>query len=213
MLRRVHLSLRWPMLGLVYLSLGQRMLVSMLPCVRAYRCKHQSKLLRPSRCCCRVVVLRRLNRRLTLAYISGCRLLGQPHFRLVRLSLSSSSSELQQVFASGAEAAMVVPPPAPSSRMSRASRRSVASSLAMELFGYSREMTGHVMQMVGQMQDQAQNQLNQVVAQAEAQRAEAKQLEEAQWVEARQREEMLIQMKIATKQANADREKGQLEAT
>jgi len=83
----------------------------------------------------------------------------------------------------------------------------------MELFGYSREMTGHVMQMVGQMQDQAQNQLNQVVAQAEAQRAEAKQLEEAQWVEARQREEMLIQMKIATKQANADREKGQLEAT
>ena len=128
-------------------------------------------------------------------------------------SVSSSSSELQQVFASGAETAMVVPPPAPSSRMSRASRRSVASSLAMELFGYSREMTGHVMQMVGQMQDQAQNQLNQVVAQAEAQRAEAKQLEEAQWVEARQREEMLIQMKIATKQANADREKGQLEAT
>jgi len=43
----------------------------------------------------------------------------------------------------------------------------------MELFGYSREMTGHVMQM-------AQNQLNQVLAREETQRAEAKQREEAQ---------------------------------
>ena len=67
-------------------------------------------------------------------------------------SVSSSSSELQQVFASGADAAMVVPPSARSSRMSHASRRSVAasrrsisSSLAMEMFGYSREITGHVM--------------------------------------------------------------------
>ena len=69
--------------------------------------------------------------------------------------------------------------------MSRSSRRSVAS-LAMEFFGYSREMTGHVA-MVGQIQDQAQNQLNQVLAQAGAQRAEAKQREEAQRAEARQR--------------------------
>ena len=68
------------------------------------------------------------------------------------------------MFASGAEAAMVVPPSARSSRMSRASRRSIASSLAMEMFGYSREMTGHVVQMAGQMQ-----------AQAEAQRVDAKQ--------------------------------------
>ena len=60
-------------------------------------------------------------------------------------SESSSSSELQQVFASGAEAAMTVSPSARSSRMSRASRRSISSSLAMERFGYSREMTGHVM--------------------------------------------------------------------
>jgi len=50
----------------------------------------------------------------------------------------------------------------------------------MELFGYSREMIGHVMQTAGQMQDQAQNQLNQVLAREETQRAEAKQREEAQ---------------------------------
>jgi len=48
----------------------------------------------------------------------------------------------------------------------------------MEVFGYSREMTGHIMQVVGQMQaqaqqDQRQNQLNQVLAQAEAQRLDA----------------------------------------
>ena len=79
-------------------------------------------------------------------------------------SMSSSSSELQQVFASGAKAAIMVPP---SARSSRASRRSMASSLVMELFGYSREMAGHVMQVVGQMQDQSQNQMNQLLAQAE----------------------------------------------
>jgi len=43
----------------------------------------------------------------------------------------------------------------------------------MEMFGYSREMTGHVVQMAGQMQ-----------AQAEAQRMDAKQREEAQRAEA-----------------------------
>jgi len=43
----------------------------------------------------------------------------------------------------------------------------MASSLVMELFGYSREMAGHVMQVVGQMQDQSQNQMNQLLAQAE----------------------------------------------
>ena len=100
--------------------------------------------------------------------------------RLVRRSLCHLVAQLQQVFASVAEAAIVVPPSARSSRMSRASRRSVASSLSMELFGYSREMIGHVMQMAGQMQDQAQNQLNQVLAREETQRAEAKQREEAQ---------------------------------
>ena len=84
-------------------------------------------------------------------------------------SVSSSSSELQHVYAFGPEAAMVVPRPTRSSRMSRTSRRSVALSLAMEIFGYSRDMSGHLMQMVGQMQTQA-----------EAQRVDAKQREEAQ---------------------------------
>ena len=128
-------------------------------------------------------------------------------------SMSSSSSELQQVFASGAEAAMAVPPSARSSRMSRASRHSVGSSLAMEVFGYSMEMTGHMMQM-------AQAQLNQVLAQAEAQRAEARQREEAQRVEAQAqraeamkreelalaREQMLARMKAKTEEASQKRE-------
>ena len=83
-------------------------------------------------------------------------------------SVSSSGSELQQAFAPGAEAAMVMPPPARSSRMSRTSRRSVASSLAMKIFAYSRDITGHVTHMAGQMQTQV-----------EAQRVEAKQREEA----------------------------------
>jgi len=30
----------------------------------------------------------------------------------------------------------------------------------MEVFGYSREMTGHVMQMAQMQQDQSQNQMN-----------------------------------------------------
>jgi len=66
----------------------------------------------------------------------------------------------------------------------------------MEIFGYSRDISGHLMQMVGQMQaqaqaqqDQSQNQMNQILAQAEVQRVEAKQREEAQRAEARQREE------------------------
>jgi len=102
----------------------------------------------------------------------------------------------------------------------------------MEIFGYSREMTGHVMQMAGQMQaqaqaqqDQNQNQMNQLLAQAEAQRAEAqaqradaKQREEAQRAEAKQRqesirsenlarEELLIKMKTDADRTNAERER------
>jgi len=97
----------------------------------------------------------------------------------------------------------------------------------MEMFGYSREMTSHVMQVVGQMQahaqaqqDQAQDQLNQVMAQAEAQRADAKQRKEAQRVEAQAqraeamnreelalaREQMLARMKAETKEASQKRE-------
>ena len=72
-------------------------------------------------------------------------------------SVSSSSSELQQLMAPRTEAPVVVPPSVRSSRasrMSRTSRRSVASSLAMEIFGFPREMSGQTAQLVGQMQDQ-----------------------------------------------------------
>jgi len=84
----LHRGLRWPILGPMYLGLGQRILASMLLCARVYRCRHQSKLLRSSRCSCWVVVLRRLSRQPTLACMSGCRLPEQPHLRLVRLALS-----------------------------------------------------------------------------------------------------------------------------
>jgi len=92
----------------------------------------------------------------------------------------------------------------------------------MEMFGYSREMIGHVMQVVVQMQaqaqtqqDQSQNQLNQVLAQAEAQRADAKQREEAQRAEAMKREELALareQMlaKIKAESDDATRKREQL---
>jgi len=63
-------------------------------------------------------------------------------------SLSPSSSELQQAFPSGTNAAMMAPPTVLSSRALRStrhSRRSAASSLAAEL----REMSGHFMHMMG----------------------------------------------------------------
>ena len=78
-------------------------------------------------------------------------------------SVSSSRSELEQVLAPRVEAPVVVPPSvrlSRTSRMSRTSRRSVASSLAMEIFSFSREMSGQVM------------------AQAEAQRQDAQRREE-----------------------------------
>jgi len=100
-------------------------------------------------------------------------------------SVSSSSSELQQVLAPRTEAPVVVPPSVRSSRasrMSRTSRRSVASSLAIKIFGFAREMSGQTTQLVGQMQahaqvyqDQSQNQMNLILAQAEAHKQEARQ--------------------------------------
>jgi len=66
--------------------------------------------------------------------------------------------------------------------MSRTSRRSVASSLAIKIFGFAREMSGQTTQLVGQMQahaqvyqDQSQNQMNLILAQAEAHKQEARQ--------------------------------------
>jgi len=90
-------------------------------------------------------------------------------------SVLSSSSELQELLAPRTEALAVVPPSVRSSRasrMSRTSRRSVASSLAMEIFGFAREMSGQTAQLVGQIK-----------AQAEVHRQEAKQREEAQCAE------------------------------
>ena len=74
-------------------------------------------------------------------------------------SVSSSSSELRQVLAMRTEAPVVVPPSVRSSRVSRTSRvsrHSATSSLAMEIFGFAREMSGQTTQLVGQMQAQAQ---------------------------------------------------------
>jgi len=73
-------------------------------------------------------------------------------------------------------------------RMSRASRRrtrqTAVSSVAAEILGFSREMSGNMMTMFGQMQvqtlayaqtqqDKNQNQINQILAQAEIQRLDA----------------------------------------
>ena len=142
-------------------------------------------------------MLRRLSRRLTPDIWDSCTPPSPAE------SVSFSSSELQQAFASGAEAAMVMPPPARSSRMSRTSERSVASSLAMEIFGFSRDMSGNLMQVVGQVQTQAEAQRLDALAQRDeakrreeaqreeicAQRAEVKQREEAQRAEAKQTKE------------------------
>ena len=117
-------------------------------------------------------------------------------------SVSSSSSELQQLMAPRTEAPVVVPPSVRSSRasrMSRTSRRSVTSSLAMEIFGFAREMSGQTTQLVGQMQaqaqayqDQSKNQMNLILAQAEAHKQEAKQRDETQRAEAKQREDSAV---------------------
>jgi len=63
--------------------------------------------------------------------------------------------------------------------------------MATELFGFTRETSGHFINMVGQMQPQAwaqreqnQNQMNQILAQAETQRLDFEQREEVQRAEA-----------------------------
>ena len=140
-------------------------------------------------------------------------------------SVSFSSSELRQVLAPRTEAPVVVPPSVRSSRasrMSRTSRRSVASSLAMEMFGFAREMSGQTTLLVGQMQaqaqayqDQSQNQINLMLAQAEAHKQEALQTEDAQRAEvqaqraeAKQREE--AQRAEALKRKEAQRIEAQI---
>ena len=112
-------------------------------------------------------------------------------------SISSSGSELQQLVGPPTQAPVVVPPSVRSSRVSRTSRmsrHSASSSLAMEIFGFAREMSGQTTQLVGQMQaqaqvyqDQSQNQINLIFAQAEAHKQESRRREEIQWQEAKQR--------------------------
>ena len=142
-----------------------------------------------------------------------------PHSRVIEWLQTSESmpppssvvepvpiSEPQPSLPLGAEAVVSGPRSARVSRTSHSTRRaqSVTSTMAIEHLGYTREIHGHLLNAVGQMQTQA-----------EAQRAEAKQREEAQRAEARQREEtpradnlqLLVQLKLNADQANAEREK------
>ena len=105
-------------------------------------------------------MLRRHTRDLTPVYINGYRHQEQQHLRPARLSRCHLVViELQQAFPAGANAAMIAPPTVRSSRASRStrhSRRSVASSMAAELFDFTREMSGHFMHMMGEVQEQNQ---------------------------------------------------------
>ena len=152
----------------------------------------------------------------------------------VEPSLSSNPSELHPPLPLGADAAMMAPHHSRTSRVShstRRTRRTAVSSVAAEILGFSREMTGHLVNVVGQMQAQAQVQqnlnqiqLNQIVNQNEAIRADAKMREEraekrekAQIEVAEKREEnirnenlvreqMLVKMKTEADEASCKRE-------
>jgi len=110
---------------------------------------------------------------------------------------------------------------------------SATSSIAAEILGYSREMSGHLMNMMNMAQvqaqhDQSQNHVNQILAQNEMLRWDAKQREEnrrkenlaqaeVQRLDAEQREdsmrnknlareELFIRMKTEADMANQKRE-------
>jgi len=81
--------------------------------------------------------------------------------------------------------------------------------MAAELLGFTKEISGHLMNAVGQMQTQAEAQR----LDAQAQRAEARQREEALNAMALKRDEnnlareqLLIQLKLNADQINAERE-------
>jgi len=80
----------------------------------------------------------------------------------------------------------------------------------MEIFGFAREMSGQTAQLVGQMQDQNQNQINLIVAQAEAYKQEALKREEAQRTEAIRREEMSLAREQMMAKIKADTEEASL---
>jgi len=87
----------------------------------------------------------------------------------------------------------------------------------MEIFGFAREMSGQTAQLVGQMQDQNQNQINLIVAQAEAYKQEALKREETQRLEAQilrteaiKREEMSLAREQMMAKIKADTEEASL---
>jgi len=143
---------------------------------------------------------------------------------LAESTLSSDRSEPQpQALPLGADATTLAPRTAATSRAAsrstRHSRRSATSSIAAEILGYSREMSGHLMNMMGHFQakvqtqhEQSQNHVNQILAQNEMQRLDAKQREDSIRNENLNREELFIRMKISADQANVEREKAQTEA-
>jgi len=101
---------------------------------------------------------------------------------------SSGYAGHQTTLPMGAEAATLapcVPRPSHASRSIRRTRRSGTSSVAAEFVGFTREMSGHMLNMVTQIQaqaqmqhDQGQNKMNQILAQAENQRVDAMKREE-----------------------------------
>jgi len=153
-------------------------------------------------------------------------------------TLSSDRSEpRQQALPLGTDAATLAPrtdaTSRATSRSTRHIRRSAISSIAAEILGYSREMSGHLMNMMNMAQvqaqhDQSQNHVNQILAQNEMLRWDAKQREEnrrkenlaqaeVQRLDAEQREdsmknknlareELFIRMKTEADMANQKRE-------
>ena len=163
--------------------------------------------------------LRRLDRLTTSSDSS-------PHSRVIEWLQTSESmpspssvvepvpvSEPQPSLPLGAEAVVSGPRSARVSRTSHSTRLtqcSVTSSMAAELLGFTKEISGHLMNAVGQMQTQAEAQR----LDAQAQRAEARQREEVLNAMALKldennlaREQLLIQLKLNADQINAEHER------
>jgi len=101
---------------------------------------------------------------------------------------SSDPPERPPTLPLGADATMLAPRAPHASHVSQSTRRTAASSMAAEIFGFSRDMSGHMMTMMGQLQ-----------AQVEAQR-----------LDAQVREQMLCQTKSESEAANLKREQALL---
>jgi len=153
-------------------------------------------------------------------------------------TLSSDRAEpRQQALLLGADVATLARRTDATSRATscstRHTRRSATSSIAAEILGYSREMSGHLMNMMNMAQvqaqhDQSQNHVNQILAQnemlrwdakqrkenrrkenlaqAEVQRLDAEQREDSMRNKNLAREELFIRMKTEADMANQKRE-------